>query len=78
MQLIAKQLHEIQVYHMTPVQATEVAKEAGVRKLIFVHIVPPLVNFVAEHSFLADVDVVYNGDIILGEDGMTFSLNPEY
>lgn len=74
---LATQLHDIQDYHITPVQAAEVAKEAGARKLVFVHIVPPLLNFVAEHSFLAGVDDVYDGDIILGEDGMTFSLNPE-
>jgi ribonuclease Z len=61
---------------MTPVQAAEIAKEAGVRKLIFVHIVPPLMNFVAKHSFLSGVDDIYDGDIILGEDGMTFTLNP--
>jgi len=45
--------------------------------LIFVHIVPPLVNSIAERSFLAGVDDVYAGDIILGKDGMTFSLNPK-
>ncbi|MBN1848309.1 MAG: MBL fold metallo-hydrolase [Deltaproteobacteria bacterium] len=75
---LAAQLHDIQDYHMTPVQAAEVAKKAGVRKLIFVHIVPPLTNFVAKNSFLAGVDDIYDGDIILGEDGMTFSLNPQY
>jgi ribonuclease Z len=73
---LAAQLHDIQDYHMTPVQAAEIAKEAGVRKLIFVHIVPPLMNFVAKHSFLSGVDDIYDGDIILGEDGMTFTLNP--
>ena len=74
---LAAQLHDIQEYHMTPVQAAEVAKEAEVQKLIFVHIVPPLVNSIAERSFLAGVDDVYAGDIILGKDGMTFSLNPK-
>jgi len=44
-------------------------------KLVFVHIVPPLVNFVAERAFLAGVKEAYDGEIVLGEDGMQFDLD---
>jgi len=62
---------------MTPVQAAEVAKEAGAKKLVFVHIVPPLTNFLLERMYLEGVDEVFNEDVELGEDGMTFTLSAE-
>jgi ribonuclease Z len=74
---IAKIMTDIPDYHMTPVQAAEVAKEAGAKKLVFVHIVPPLTNFLLERMYLEGVDEVFNEDVELGEDGMTFTLSAE-
>ena len=59
---------------MTPVQAAEVAREAGAKKLVLVHVVPPILNFVAKRSYLKGVSDVFGGDIQLGEDGMRFDL----
>jgi ribonuclease Z len=64
-------------YHMSPVEAGEVAQEAGVKKLVLVHAVPPVENFITRRMYLAGVDDVYDGEVILGEDRLTFELPPK-
>ena len=71
---ISKILSDIPDYHMTPVEAAQVAQEAGVKKLVFYHIVPPVTNFLLKRRYMDGVDDVFDGDIELGEDGMTFVL----
>lgn len=51
---------------MDPVVAARVAKEAGVKKLIYVHITPPLTNKTTEELYLKGVSDIFNGEIILG------------
>ncbi len=72
-----KILMDITDYHMSPVEAGEIAQEAGVKKLVLVHVVPPVENFIIKRMFLAGVDDVFDGEIILGEDRMTFELPPK-
>ena len=43
-------MRDIQDYHMSPVQAAEVAKDAKVKKLVLNHIAPPVINFFAKRS----------------------------
>ena len=74
---IAKIFHDISGYHMTPVQAAGIARDAGARKLVLHHIVPPVTNFFIKRAFMAGVSDVYRGDVVLGEDGMIFTLEPE-
>jgi ribonuclease Z len=76
-QRIAKMVKDIQDYQLDPVQAAEVAKEAGAKKLVFFHIVPPITNFIAKNVFLNGVSDVYDGDVVMGEDGMHFDLDPK-
>jgi len=64
-------------YHIDPVDAGKVAKEANAKKLVFNHIVPPITNFLAKRIFLNGVDDVFDGDIVMGEDGMEFILEPK-
>ena len=73
----AKILTDIQNYHMNPVTAAELAKEANVKKLIFMHITPYLPNENAEKMYLKGVREIFNGEIVLGEDKMKFHLEPK-
>jgi ribonuclease Z len=73
----AKILEDIQNYHMEPVVAAKVAKEAGVKKLVYIHITPPLTNRTTEELYLKGVSEIFNGEIILGKDRMKFKLKPK-
>lgn len=73
---LSKIFTDITDYHLTPVQAAEIAQKAGVKKLVFYHVVPPLTNFILKRRYLKGVDDAYSGDVAIGEDGMTFTLAP--
>lgn len=70
---IAKITLDIQNYHASPVEAAEIARDAGVGHLLYYHIVPPLILPGMEAAFLDGVDEVCP-DYTLGEDGTAFSL----
>jgi len=70
----AKILTDIQDYHMEPIVAAEVAKEAQVKKLVITHITPPLPNETVEELYLKGVGDIYSGEVILGKDCMKFRL----
>jgi ribonuclease Z len=72
---IVKILTDIQDYHMEPVEAAKLAKEAQVKTLIFVHITPPLNNENMEKMYLQGVGDIFEGEIILGRDQMKFELD---
>jgi ribonuclease Z len=74
---LAKIMKDIPDYHMSPVQAAEVASEASVKKLVLNHIAPPVTNFLAKRVFMEGVREAYGGEIVLGEDGMSFELDPK-
>ena len=74
---VAKIMTDIPDYHLTPVQGAEIAAEASVKKLVFTHVVPPQTNFIMKRRYLAGVADAYDGDVEVGEDGMTFVLEPE-
>ena len=73
---LSKIFTDITDYHLTPVQAAEIAQQAGVKKLVFYHVVPPPTNFILKRRYLKGVDDVYGGAVDIGEDGMTFTLEP--
>lgn len=74
---LSKIMADITEYHMTPVQAAEVGQEASAKKLALVHVVPPVLNFFVKRTYMKGVNEVFDGDIELGEDGMTFDLDPK-
>jgi ribonuclease Z len=70
----AKIVLDVQNYHTTPVEAAETAAEAGVDMLVLTHLVPAPPNAVAESLFLRGVSDAWDGEVVLGEDGMHFTL----
>jgi ribonuclease Z len=73
----AKILTDIQNYHMNPISAAKLAREAQVKKLVIVHITPPLLNKNLEKLYLKGVTEAFDGEVILAEDRMKFSLEPQ-
>ena len=71
---IEKISRDILSYHTSPVEAAEVARDAGVGMLVFTHLIPPLPNAAIEALFLKGVSDVWSGPVVVGRDGMTFTL----
>jgi ribonuclease Z len=67
-------LGDIIEYHTSPEEAAEVAKQADVGLLVLNHVVPPLDNAAAEYLFLSGVADVWDGEVLLGEDGIHIRL----
>ena len=65
---------DIRNYHASPVEAAQVAAAAGVRMLVFNHIVPPLPVPGLEAKFLEGTAKEFAGPIQVGRDGDWFSL----
>ena len=68
---------QVQGYHTSPVEAAEIATKAGVKKLVFTHIDPPMGPFlprrlVTQPFFLKGISDVYDGEVVIAEDGMFF------
>ncbi|MBY9015108.1 MAG: MBL fold metallo-hydrolase [Candidatus Lokiarchaeota archaeon] len=70
-------LTDIKNYHMEPITAAKLAKEAKAKKLVIIHITPPLTNEFAEKMYLKGVDGIFDGEVILGSDCMKFKLDPK-
>jgi len=73
---LAKMARDTLGYHTSPVEAAEVARDAGVSTLVLSHLVPGPRNFLMRRMFLAGVRDVFAGEVVLGEDGMRFDLAP--
>ncbi len=71
---LAQITRDIVNYHTTPEQAAEVAQAAGAKELVLNHIVPSIPSRFFYPAFLGDAASRYSGAIVLGEDGMMFSL----
>lgn len=67
-------LTDITNYHTTPEEAAQTASAAGVKQLVFNHIVPPLPLRYGYAAFMGDAAQFFSGPISVGEDGMLFSL----
>lgn len=76
---LAGVLRDTTDYHLTPVQAAQLANEAGVRELVFTHIAPPIpwralpFDFI-EVPWLRGVSEVRKSGVHLGHDGMLITL----
>lgn len=70
----AKIMFDIQDYHASPEDAAESAQTAGAKMLVLSHLVPPLPLTYLYPAFLGDAENRYDGPIVMGEDGMFFTL----
>lgn len=71
---LARIMRDVLDYHTTPEQAAEIAQQAGVKTLVFNHIVPPLAAPGLEQVFLQRTGDVYAGPIRVGVDGDWFTM----
>jgi len=71
---IEKIMSDIPDYHTSPVEAAEVANEAGVKLLVLTHLTPPPPNRIVERIFLRGVDEARDGDWLLADDGLLVEL----
>ena len=67
-------LTDIVNYHTTPEEAAQIASAAGVKELVFNHIVPPLPLRYGYAAFMGDAGQFFSGPMRVGEDGMLFSM----
>lgn len=65
---------DILSYHAAPELVAREAQTAGVRLLVFSHVIPQLPSRMMYPAFLGDARRLYDGPIVVGEDGMMFSL----
>jgi ribonuclease Z len=61
--------HDILSYHTTPEQAAAIAQRAGVRYLLFEHIIPPLPFKALEGPWLGRTRDIFHGTVRVGHDG---------
>jgi ribonuclease Z len=71
---LAQVLRDTRTYHITPVQAAEMANQARARMLVFNHIAPPIVNPVVTIPWLRGVSAVRPSGVIMGHDGMMITI----
>jgi len=71
---LAQITRDILNYHTTPEEAAEVANAAEVKQLVLSHIVPSIPASFFYPAFLGDARSRFSGSLVVGEDGMLFSL----
>jgi ribonuclease Z len=67
-------MHDIQDYHISPLEAAEIANEAGVKLLAFFHLLPAPDQFLTRRLFGQSISGVRRGDWVLAEDGSLYTL----
>jgi ribonuclease Z len=66
---VAKIMSDIPDYHTTPVEAAEVANQAGVDLLVLTHLTPPPPNAIAASAFVRGVSDVRPDGWFMADDG---------
>jgi ribonuclease Z len=70
----AKLAKDVLDYHTSPADAVKIARAAEVDTLVFTHIVPSVPGFIANQIFMNDLGELDGMDVVLGADGMHFTL----
>jgi len=68
-------LKDVTQYHASTINVAEVARDAGVKKLVLTHLVPSIQpEDAAEKNFVRGMSDIYDGPIIVGRDLMTIDV----
>jgi len=68
---------EMAEYHATTINVAEIARDAGVEKLVLTHLVPSIPNDEkVEEAFIQGMRDIFQGPIIVGRDGMIIETDP--
>jgi ribonuclease Z len=67
-------MHDVQSYHISPEEAADAANKAGVKLLVFYHLLPAPDNFLTRRVFTRGVNGVRQGDWTMAEDGSLYTL----
>jgi ribonuclease Z len=70
----AQIMRDVIDYHSSPSEAAQSADATNAQMLVLSHIVPRMPSSLLYPAFLGDAADHYNGPIIVGEDGMMFTL----
>jgi ribonuclease Z len=68
-------MHDIEDYHITPEQAASIANDAGVKLLVFYHLLPAPDGFLARRVFAQGIDEARQGDWTIADDGSLYTLS---
>ena len=71
---IARIMHDIQGYHVSPIEAAGMANQAGVKLLVFYHLLPAPDNALTKRMFMRGVSQARHGDWAMAEDGSLYTL----
>jgi ribonuclease Z len=71
---VAKLMADIPSYHSSPVQAAEIANQAGVKLLVLHHLTPPPPTRLVEWVYTRGVSDVRPGGWLLADDGLLVEL----
>ena len=67
-------MHDIEDYHITPDQAADIANKAGVKLLVFYHLLPAPDGFLARRLFVQGISEARQGDWTIADDGSLYTL----
>ncbi len=71
---VAHIMHDIQGYHISPQEAAGLANQAGVKLLVFYHLLPAPDNALTKHMFVQGVAQARHGDWVMADDGSLYTL----
>ena len=70
----ARIMHDIEDYHITPAQAAHIANDAGVKLLVFYHLLPAPDTLLTRRLFAQGIDDVRPAGWTLADDGSLYTL----
>jgi ribonuclease Z len=70
----AKIMHDIEDYHITPEQAAAAANDAGVKLLVFYHLLPAPDGWLPRKLFTQGIDDIRAGGWTMADDGSMYTL----